>query len=1158
MQTFYTKKTLKKYLIIAIALLNVFVGQSTAQDLSFFENDSAFLRTINTSSATSLDLKINEISASNLSAYADELGDYDDWIELYNFGDDTINLNGLYISDTRNDLDKFEITVDTLILPQSYIVIWADSEPNEGALHTNFKLNNEGESLFISNSSQIVLDSVNFIAPIADITYGRLKDNFLSWNYFGVATPGTQNPPIGMVDIIDAPESNQLAGYYDTTVYVALSHRDTSVIIRYTVDGKIPSSSSTVYNTKIKVSRNAILRYRAFKSGYIPSITKTQSFFIKDDKTLDAISIVANPNDLTGSNGILNTRRNDVEKPISVEYFGNDHNLKFKIDGGVQLHSPKSNPQLSLRLYARSDYGNESIDYQIFPNKEIHTFKRLILRNAGNDATVLNTPSLSHFRDGLHHTLFQEMGHKAESAGYKAVNVYINGDYYGIYNMRERVDEYFIESNFGYTGEMDLLERAFNFPGNRNPILGDFDLFRSVELSIKDLDLTVDSNLNKVATRYDLDEFTDYWIHEIYVGNLDWMSNNIKIYRPNVQGAKFKWILWDTDHGSGLPYSSYGTPSWNTLNWSISIGQLRTENGSNNIIQRGLITNEGYKIKFINRYADLLNTLYSSEHMLNAIDSISGLLKEDMKKHATRWNLSYNKWTDAVTYIKDFYKKRPGYVREDILKTFAIEKNYNVTLKSNNQNEGTVKINTIMPTFADNQWSGIYFKNIPITLIPVAKYGYHFTHWGDSLQNNTANIIAYITSDTTFEAHFEKDIIDPNLVDSTKIIISEINIPNEFDSDFWVELVNKCGTDIPLKDWHIETETDTIYIGDIILKHDDYLIVTSDNENDGDHNKNDTDDSDLTIQLYNSEEQLVDSIKFSTSDPCYLLPKTYNFTLELKDLELDNTLAENWMSSIYLGGSPGVSNTSPINSLKNIKLNEILADNDTIIQDDFDEYEDYIELYNKDINQLDIRGLIITDDKDNPTKYQIPNTEEPIVVQPNGFALLWADNDSQGALHVNFKLSKEGEKLTIYQNTGYELQKIDEIEFETQIENVSFGAIYNGINTGIGSWNYQKPTPGISNNQIVATTKSKVNNNKHINVSIYPVPVKDNLYVTITETIKLKEAQVLNILGEYQTVYSQKISDSSYLINTKSLPEGIYLLKIIDINNKVITKTFIK
>lgn len=1132
----------KRIFTIVLFFLFYFVPVVVADEQNSMELDSIYLRSISEITAPTYALKINELAAANLSLITDEAGEYDDWIELYNFGDDTINLNGLYISDDSDNLQKFIITVDTLLAPQQFALIWADNEPLQGALHTNFKLDGLGETIYISNTEGSILDSVAYPEIHTNITYGRLPDNFLNWSFFTLATPGAENASSGYEGLTEAPECNYTSGFYQDTLLVKLSHPDRSVIITYTLNGKVPTTASAHYSEPIELTETTILRYRAFKTDKLPSTTQTSTFLFNDQTTLDVVSVVGNPNDLTSSGGLFVTKQRGVEKGVHIEYFGADKKLKFNIDGGVQLHSPKSNSQLSFRLYARSDYGDETMNHPVFKDKNIDSFKRLVLRNSGNDGTVLNRNSLIHFRDGLHQTLLNEMGHPELTSAYRPVSVFINGRYWGVYNARERIDKYFIESNFGYTGDMDLLERAFHFSGNKNAIEGSYKLYNQLDNFVKSNDLTVDTSFNYIASYIDLKSYTDYWIHEIYIGNFDWMNNNIKIYRPNKDGAKFKWLLWDTDHGGGMPYGNYGEPSWNTLTWSVSVDEVRTEKGRDNAFMRKLIENEGFRTEFINRYADLLNTLYTYDHVASTIDSISTLIENDMSLHRERWNLSESRWKSALKYVKDYYNKRNAFVRKDIISLFKLQSQYSVKLQTSDSLYGTVNINTLEPEFEYNSWQGIYFKNVPITITAKPNAGFQFSHWNNNPNDTIAVKSVALVKDTIFKAYFT-----PLYLDTTAtVVINEIKFGD--DEGGWVELYNNSIKDIDIEDWTLKTPKVSFKLNDTVLHSGAYLVVRGD---DTEEDNGIFEDDELSVELRDSKNNLIDFVDFSNGQIWSQLPYKYNFSMELISPDLDNSLARSWRSSIYLGGTPGSANSPLLRYLTHVRINEVLASNSQTVYDNVFEYDDYIELYNSGVSTTDLRGLLITNDEDNPVKYQIPNAQDSIKLEADDFALIWADkSNDQGPLHVNFKLSLGGESLYLYENNGYKLILIDALSYNEQYTDISYGANYDGNK---GQWSYQVPTPLMSNNPLAIN----IHETESSDLVIYPQPASTHLIVELPKVYAgiLCYVEIFNLMGQ-RTVAKTTIN-REIEINTTELSSGIYVLRISNSKGQFISKTLI-
>lgn len=121
------------------------------------------------------DLVINEFLASNDTTYADESGEFDDWIELYNNTGSDISLLGFYLSDKSDNLKKWELP-DTIISANDYLIVWADEDSSQGPLHANFKLSAGGEDIFLVDSDSLVVDHVNYIAQETDISYGRFPN----------------------------------------------------------------------------------------------------------------------------------------------------------------------------------------------------------------------------------------------------------------------------------------------------------------------------------------------------------------------------------------------------------------------------------------------------------------------------------------------------------------------------------------------------------------------------------------------------------------------------------------------------------------------------------------------------------------------------------------------------------------------------------------------------------------------------------------------------------------------------------------------------------------------------------------------------------------------------------------------------------------------
>ncbi len=161
-------------------------------------------------------IKINEFMASNSTTIADEYGEYNDWIELYNYGTDTVNIAGYYITDTIGNNTKHHIPAGyalTKIPPGCYLIIWADNDTlQDGANHLSFKLSADGEQIgLFAPDGTTVIDTITYGQQVTDISYGRYPNGGNTWLYFNFPTPGTSN---SMVNIDEADNDADLLIFY--------------------------------------------------------------------------------------------------------------------------------------------------------------------------------------------------------------------------------------------------------------------------------------------------------------------------------------------------------------------------------------------------------------------------------------------------------------------------------------------------------------------------------------------------------------------------------------------------------------------------------------------------------------------------------------------------------------------------------------------------------------------------------------------------------------------------------------------------------------------------------------------------------------------------------------------------------------------------------
>lgn len=867
-------------------------------------------------------LFINEFLADNVDDITDEYGDHDDWIEIYNGGDDSVNVAGLYITDDLSEPLKWRISsldsTRTTIPPNGFLILWADGTPTQSLIHLGFRLSANGEAigLYDADSSRYI-DSLSFGPQTADISQGRQPDGGPVWNFFNETTPGAANNTNGNFGFTETPQFSVHGGMFNNSVSLELSCTDTNAVIYYTLNSSTPTTSSAVYDSALTIDTLTTLRAVAIAPGYLPSPVVTHTYLLNFPSTIPVISLVTDSSHIWGPTGIYNNRSANWEKPVSVELFESDGETGIRQNGGIKIHAPDSRPQQSFRIYARDSYGDSYFRYRLFPDKPITLFKRFVLRNGGNDGSQLGVKS--HMRDAIMHVLYRQENIANISAGYRPSHVFLNGNYWGLYNIRERQDEHFIETNYG-SSNIDLLERAFNFPGNRNAIVGNWTEYNLLEAFAEENDLNDPANFAQIETMMDVENFRDYWIYEIFAGNFDWLSNNIRMWRPRTPDGIFRWMMWDLDHGLGLPFQNYGVPSWNTLEWATDTTGVRVENGKNTLLIRSLLENDQFRHGFINRFGDLLNTTFSTAHTHQVVDSLKNILLPEMPLQIEQWGHAMTFWEEGVLGVKFYLQKRPGFVKQHIMSKFGLDDSISVNLAVSPPGSGHVRINTL--SLNSYPWEGIYFKDVPITFRANPLPGYRFVGWSAGPKPDSQVFLAALSHDLEMTALFEADTSQTDL---PPLVINEINYAAspEFDTKDWVELYNTQPNELDVSGWFFQdNNTSDRFVFPIgsIIPASGYAILSRDSidfrqffpgegkiygeidfglSSQGEH-----------LQLFDSASNLIDELTYGINAPWPVAANGGGPTLELLNSSRDNDLAENWQASREIGGSPGWENST--------------------------------------------------------------------------------------------------------------------------------------------------------------------------------------------------------------------------------------------------------
>jgi hypothetical protein len=845
------------------------------------------------------DIVLNEIMASNRMTLADEDGDYPDWIELYNTGLESIDLSGYGLSDDSLNTKKW--IIDSVVIdPGDYLIIFASDKDRYGDfLHTNFKISASGERIILSDTSGAILDQVDLPSQISDISFARINNASLLW-LFQVPTPGSSNTGESFEGFADTVSVSQPAGFYSTSVSVELSAGDSRIF--YTMDGSDPDTNSNEYSLPINMTQISVLKAISIKENYLPGPMVQHTYFINEDSDLPVISLSCDPYNLFDpDSGIYTNFTMDWERPAHVEFFEDDKTPGFSENCGIEIYGSQSAEwaQKSIAVKFKNDYGVSPIEYPLFPDFDITTFKGFVLRNAGNDW------QFTHIRDAVMQILVKDLD--IDYVEYRPATSFINGDYWGIYNIREKINEHYIANRHGVDPDnIDLLEN------NKRVIHGDSLGYQQLIDYISTNDMTTETAYAYLDSAIDLDECILYFAAQAYYDNMDWPGTNIKFWRERSPSGKWRWILFGLEFGFGL----YGHGEWEDhIAFMFSPVETRYSNKPwATLLQRKLIENPTFKNRFINQIADLLNTNFKSERVIEVINTLADHISTEITRHRARWEDIYGESPNEK--MIPFAQNRPTYLRDHVRNYFKCGNNGNITI--NSTDGGRIKLNTLYLEPAEMPWSGIYFQNNDIHLKAIPDIGYKFDGWTGSFTSDALSLTLSISDATNLIASFSVDSSDANW-----IVINEINYnsSNLFDSGDWIELYNRSGQAIDISDWTFTDSADDhifTFPDCTIIDADQYLILVEDDSafisrfpavtNYIGEMDFGFDGAGEFIKLVDDVGQIIDSLTYDDASPWPTAPDGNGPTLELKNPAWDNSQGENWMSSAGYG-SPGKENS---------------------------------------------------------------------------------------------------------------------------------------------------------------------------------------------------------------------------------------------------------
>ncbi len=794
---------------------------------------------------------------------------------------------------------------------------------------------------------------------------------------------------------------------------------------------------------------------------------------------LPSLSVVLDVNDLFAqTDGIYANpgppflERAAWERSASVELIDPDGRGGFSSQAGLRIQGgtsrdPNRTHKHSFRLFFRGDYGDGELNHALFPGSPVKTFNTLIL-DAGLNLTwthrtdVSQRPRAQYVRDQFVSDLQDAMGYP--SAHGKYVHLYLNGLYWGIYNVHERPDEDFAASFFGgEPEEYDVLKNTEMFEA----VSGDSVAWDEM-MALANANLANNSQYEQIQQYLDVPAFIDYMLVNLYAGNDDWPFHNWYAVRKRDVSGRFRFVSWDAEHTlKDVNYSALGANHANSPGQLF--GFLR-----NNLEFRLLFSDHVHR-HFFNGglfYVNPTNSAVDPTHPENnnpAAIYLRRIAQIDpaIILESARWgdnapgreNLPYTRnveWLTELNFLRNTYFPQRSSIVLNHFRTAALYPNpFFVTTPSFNQHGGPVPPGFLL--VMTNARGTIYYTTNGTdprvygtgAVSPDAQI-----YTTPLILGSSCMIKARALNGTSWSAVNVASFQVAQMESPVRITEIMYNPPNGSAYEF-LELRNTGGVAVDLSECRFEGIAFSFPAGSIIPPGAILVLASSANPglfatrypavavagyfNDSLSNGGER------ITLREASGRVVASVAYDDENGWPLAADGAGASLEIINASCDPDDPANWRASIIYGtpGAPAIPGTG-----SNLRINEVMAENGGSVEH-AGTYPDWIELFNGGTTAIDISGWSFSDDS-NPRKFVFPPQS---TIAAGDYLVVWCDTNSGPGLHSGFSLDRDGETVSLYNSS---VARVDVVSFGYQISGRSVGRLGN-------DWQLTLPTPAATN-----------------------------------------------------------------------------------------------
>ncbi|MBQ7354363.1 MAG: lamin tail domain-containing protein [Clostridia bacterium] len=603
----------------------------------------------------------------------------EDWIELYNNTDEAVNLAGWSLSKSVGDL-RYYTFPDVTIAPHGYLVVNASGTASDKvkSLDAGFKISHTGSTVYLVDAEGMVTDAFETGLQRAGISSGRTVENgVLTRVFYSSPSKGKANtaegsaPSYAQPAVLESSAGVLIADRHTVTITTA----ERGGVIRYTLDGTKPTADSPIYEAPLELTESAVIRAIVSVNGKIDSECVSRTFLVEDEHDLNVVCLTCDPDDLfSDERGIwadgpgwtaphphkgANYWKN-WEREVFFEYYEKDGTLGIGFSAGIKNHGQYSRvmKQKSVSINLKEVFGSGTTYYPFFGEDGVSVFDNLLLRTGGQDGVYTNIIDAYCAR-----VVTGQMD--LDLMNDHPVAVYVNGEYWGMYYIRDKINESYVYYRQGIEEDnLDMIK------GNKTVQTGSFDAHNALLTYIRTHDLSVQEHFDYVASQIDIEEWTNYWIVETFFSNTD--TGNIRFYCPKDGTGKWRWILFDLDWACFR-----STYHWNMIEEFIAPSGHGNGNNFSTTIAVGLFKNAEYKKYFIETYAKYMHTVFAPDRLLAILDDMVAEVDSEMVRHCERWSsISYAAWQRNITRLRNILLKRWEYSKGDLQETFKLSDAY--------------------------------------------------------------------------------------------------------------------------------------------------------------------------------------------------------------------------------------------------------------------------------------------------------------------------------------------------------------------------------------------------------------------------------------------------------------------------------------------------